>query len=234
MKLLTHLSYNIIKKSFDLSVCTIAFFTGGEKQVLKEQALAAMPHGTLGYEIFTCLTGNRVKLIKGFESHDLKHVVLDYKMTPLDEIRMQAFMLGNGNITFPCMAILLFGMLLLPSKWHLFLKDFRLGRRSVAISAWTIEHYAHKNLQHLRDMVFAPAKPETKAPLPQAAIISYLVLCAGIVGMLFCLPFLFSSSVADLVGAGFPLGGAILVAGGLISLSHVQQPGYRENCKPIH
>ena len=45
---------------------------------------------------------------------------------------------------------------------------------------------------------------------------------AGVFGMLFCLPFLFSSNVADLVGAGFPfVGGAILVVGGLLTLSNL-------------
>ena len=42
--------------------------------------------------------------------------------------------------------------------------------------------------------------------------------------MLFCLPFLFSSNVADLVGAGFPfVGGAILFVGGLLVLSNLSK-----------
>ncbi|NQX86802.1 MAG: hypothetical protein HRT67_13030 [Flavobacteriaceae bacterium] len=45
---------------------------------------------------------------------------------------------------------------------------------------------------------------------------------AGVFGMLFCLPFLFSSNIADLIGAGFPfVGGAILVVGGLLALSNL-------------
>lgn len=43
---------------------------------------------------------------------------------------------------------------------------------------------------------------------------------AGIGGMFFCLPFLFSSNMADLVGAGFPfIGGAIIASAGLLSLT---------------
>ncbi len=46
------------------------------------------------------------------------------------------------------------------------------------------------------------------------------VIIAGIGGMLFCLPFLFSSRIEDLVGAGFPfVGGAILAGSGLIALA---------------
>ncbi|WP_343744769.1 hypothetical protein [Chitinophaga sp.] len=40
--------------------------------------------------------------------------------------------------------------------------------------------------------------------------------------MIYCLPFLFSSSMKDLVGAGFPfVGGAIIASAGLIALSNL-------------
>ena len=49
---------------------------------------------------------------------------------------------------------------------------------------------------------------------------SYLLLVAGLFGMLFCFPFLWSSSLVVLVGAGLPfVAGAILVVGGLLSLT---------------
>ena len=49
-------------------------------------------------------------------------------------------------------------------------------------------------------------------------------ITAGIFGMFFCLPFLFSSNMADLVDAGFPfVSGAILIAGGLLTLSNLSR-----------
>lgn len=51
-------------------------------------------------------------------------------------------------------------------------------------------------------------------------LFSIVIMVAGIAGMLYCLPFLYSVRIEDLVGAGFPfLAGAIFVTGGLISLS---------------
>lgn len=45
-------------------------------------------------------------------------------------------------------------------------------------------------------------------------------IIAGIGGMLFCLPFLFSARIPDLIGAGFPfVGGAVLAGSGLIALA---------------
>ena len=49
--------------------------------------------------------------------------------------------------------------------------------------------------------------------------ISLATMGAGAFGMLFCYPFLWSSNMADLVGAGFPfVGGALLFGFGLVSL----------------
>ncbi|AFM04125.1 hypothetical protein Fleli_1719 [Bernardetia litoralis DSM 6794] len=33
---------------------------------------------------------------------------------------------------------------------------------------------------------------------------SFVIIAAGVFGMLFCLPYLWSANIADLVGAGFP------------------------------
>ena len=49
---------------------------------------------------------------------------------------------------------------------------------------------------------------------------AYPAIALGVFGMLFCLPFLFSARIEDLVGAGFPfVGGTIIASAGLISLS---------------
>ena len=51
-------------------------------------------------------------------------------------------------------------------------------------------------------------------------IISLLTMAAGLFGMTFCFPFLWSALLEDLVGAGFPfVGGAILFGCGLLSLT---------------
>jgi ubiquinone biosynthesis protein Coq4 len=93
-------------------------------------------------------------LVPKYESHDLKHVLLDFKMTPEDEIRMQAFMLGNGNITLPCIVILVFGAIFIPDRWRLLINDFKRGSQVRPISAWTIEEYADKSTEELREYVF--------------------------------------------------------------------------------
>lgn len=49
---------------------------------------------------------------------------------------------------------------------------------------------------------------------------AYTAIILGTFGMLFCLPFLFSAHLVDVVGAGFPfVGGAIIAGAGLITLA---------------
>ena len=108
----------------------------------------------MGKEIANCLKENNLNLVPNYESHDLKHSLLNFKMTPLDEIRMQAFMIGNGNWSIPSLAIFIFGAILLPNKWVLFKKDYKEGRNAIPIKEWSIEEFADKKIDKLREQVF--------------------------------------------------------------------------------
>lgn len=221
----------IIKKSFNFSVWTIEQVHDKNYYAEKLEKLSKYPIGTLGHDIAKCLQENKLGLVPNYESHDLKHVLLNFEMTPVDEIRMQAFMLGNGNYTLPCFAILTFGAILLPDEWSTFYKDFKCGQKSEPISNWTIENYAGFQTQTLRKQVME-TKTEKQKRLTMKTMTKYgafTSILVGILGMLFCLPSLFSSNIADLVGAGFPfVAGAILTIGGLFTLSNLtrQTPNY--------
>lgn len=233
MNILQKIARRIIKISFDFSVSTIERFYDMELYNQKVSELRNLESGMLGKEIADCLDIHKITLVPNYESHDLKHVLLNYKMTAEDEIRMQAFMLGNGNYTIPCFAILGFGAILLPDLWSTFYQDYKKGRKSIPISSWKIEDYAKSNIDELRLKL---NKPETENPQVMnlksvTKFGAFASIIAGIFGMLFCLPFLFSSNLADLVGAGFPfVSGAILTVGGLLTLSNLSQP---EISKPV-
>jgi len=213
----------IITLSFHLSVWIIERFSNIRKYQKKVDKLDELEEGTLGKDIAECLLKNKLRLVPGYESHDLKHVLLDYKMTPVDEIRMQAFMIGNGNISIPSLAIFLYGFLLLPNKWRTFYEDFKTGLASQPIKHWQIEQYSKYYTTDLRKRVIGTKdiKVIIQVKMKKLSLIaSCLSMVLGGFGMLYCLPFLFSPVLEDLVGAGFPfIGGAILFAAGLISFS---------------
>jgi Coenzyme Q (ubiquinone) biosynthesis protein Coq4 len=140
----------LIKKSFHGAVWLIEQFHDMEPSQRKVHEFALLPDGTLGKEVSNCLILNHLCLVPRYESHDLKHILLDFKMTPENEIRMQAFMLGNGNGTVPCLAILVYGLLLLPDQWRLLWSDFKRGQKCHPISDWTLEAFADQNVIELR------------------------------------------------------------------------------------
>ena len=50
--------------------------------------------------------------------------------------------------------------------------------------------------------------------------IAIITMAAGLLGMIFCYPFLWSARMEDLVGAGFPfVAGSILFGAGLLTLA---------------
>lgn len=193
MNILQKIARQIIKKSFNLSVWIIEQFHNKKYYAGQVEILRKFPIGTLGHDIANCLDNNKLGLIPKFESHDLKHVLLDFKMTPVDEIRMQAFMLGNGNHTIPCFAILTFGAILLPDEWSTLYKDFKNGQKFKPISSWTIEKYADFQTKTLREQIIETSN-ENQKTVTIRTITKYgtmSLIIAGEFGMIFFFLFLF-------------------------------------------
>lgn len=217
---MTRIPEAIIKASFHLSVWTIERFHNMRVYEDKLEQWRACKNGTLGKDVADCLDKHDLRIVPGYESHDLKHVLLDYKMTPVDEIRMQAFMIGNGNLSLPSLAIFLYGFILLPHKWIQLFQDLKLGLFSQPIKTWTMEQFAGKKTAELRKQVINTRQRELNITQKLSYAGACASIIAGLFGMIYCLPYLFSPILEDLVGAGFPfVGGAILFASGLISLS---------------
>ncbi|WP_421752843.1 hypothetical protein [Croceimicrobium sp.] len=225
MNIRRRLAESIIEKSFKTSVAFIAHVHNMQEYYDQAVQLRLMPDGSLGKEVAKCLDEHQLSLIPGYESHDLKHVLLNYPMSPEGEIRLQAFMIGNGNLSLPSLAILLYGALLLPSSWFTFYQDYQKGKECIAIASWRLEDFAERPLASLQSEIKNPNQLVMARDLNlKSRFAAYATILVGLFGMLACLPFLFSANLANLIGAGLPfVGGTILVAGGLISLSMLSQ-----------
>lgn len=151
MNVFQRFARRIIESAFESSVAAIASVNDMSRFHRKVDTLRGYPAGTLGKEIADILDSRGLTLVPGYESHDLKHALLGFDMTPEGEVRMQAFMIGNGNYSFPSFAIFAFGALLLPELWPTFRADFRNGRRARPISGWSIDRYAPESLVSLRE-----------------------------------------------------------------------------------
>jgi hypothetical protein len=116
----------------------------------KLEKLRTLEKGTVGREVAEMLDGKGYRLIPKFENHDLKHIVLDYEMTMQDEIKMQAYLVGNGNTTFPCLIFLSLG-LFYPRIWIDLRTEYRQGKNSNSIHFLTLDNCMDKSLSEIKN-----------------------------------------------------------------------------------
>ena len=113
------------------------------------EMLRGLELGTVGREIADVMDRHGFRLIPKFESHDLKHVILDYGMTRREEIRMQAYLLGNGNYTLPCVGFLSIG-LFYPSIWADLIMQYKRGSKAKSIFSLTLDECMYCDLNEVR------------------------------------------------------------------------------------
>ena len=75
----------------------------------------------------------------------MKHLLLGYGITKAqEEIKMQAYLFGNGNYSFSCILFLLSGILF-PSLWNKFYKEYRKGKKAPSILELSIDDCMEKD-----------------------------------------------------------------------------------------
>lgn len=122
----------------------------GKKSQVCETELEQMPAGSLGREVHSFIRKENLNLIKGYELHDIKHVLLGYRANFRDEVCMQYFELGNGNRSLPVFVVVFFGSLLLPEHFIRYIAAFRRGRQAESINNSDLELRLINNIQELR------------------------------------------------------------------------------------
>lgn len=92
--------------------------------------------GTLGKDLVNFLEIKKLSLLPHYARHDIKHILLDYDTTDEGEGCLQCFMLGNGHISFPVIATVLYGYITMPEYWSSFKKAFQRGKNCEPIADW--------------------------------------------------------------------------------------------------
>jgi len=100
-----------------------------ENQILLLQKQAPE---TIGSDLAEMLIENKLTVIPRFEDHDLKHLILGYGMTSMEEIRMQAYLFGNGNRSLFCILFLFSGSIF-PEEWKSFYTAYQKGKNGPSI-----------------------------------------------------------------------------------------------------
>jgi len=92
--------------------------------------------GTLGNDLINFLETNKLQLLPHYAKHDIKHILLQYETTDDGEVCLQCFMLGNGHLSFPVAATVLYGLVTMPEHWKKFRTAYKRGKNSSPIANW--------------------------------------------------------------------------------------------------
>ncbi len=131
----------------------------------KLQLLRSLPAHTVGNDLARMLDEKGLKLIPGFERHDLNHLILGYGMEPEEELCMQAYLVGNGYYKLHCCLFLSSG-LLLPCLWKTLFAHYQLGKRSESLSTLSLDECMTERTEFvIRKYRAAPVKE----PRPEQA-----------------------------------------------------------------
>lgn len=128
-KLLVLLTHN-------MALPLLRFIRKPQKFPFTQMELKGFPPDSLGFDLINFLEHKNLKLLPHYAKHDIKHILLEYDTTGEGEVCLQCFMLGNGHISFPVAATVLYGFVTMPEYWGSFRKAFMRGRKSIAIKNW--------------------------------------------------------------------------------------------------
>ena len=100
------------------------------------EELKKFPDDTLGKDLIIFLETKKLDLLPYYARHDIKHILLNYDTTDEGEGSLQCFMLGNGHISFPVIATVVYAFVTMPEYWPGFKKAYARGKRCNPISDW--------------------------------------------------------------------------------------------------
>lgn len=92
--------------------------------------LLDFPEGTLGKDLAVYLQKKNFKLLRNYERHDCKHIILGYEMDELGEACMQFYFLGNRHYSAPVILTVIICFALMPEHWSRFFSEYRKGKKA--------------------------------------------------------------------------------------------------------
>ncbi|MCB0775863.1 MAG: hypothetical protein KDB99_06015 [Chitinophagaceae bacterium] len=116
--------------------------------------LETLPEGSLGNDLYHFLNKRNFPLLKHYARHDLKHVLLEYDTSDEGEVCLQSFMLGNGRVSFPVLATVLYGFFTMPEHWKKMKLAYKKGKRSTSFHHWKWNNIMEENTNSLRNVIF--------------------------------------------------------------------------------
>jgi hypothetical protein len=101
-----------------------------------KQQLMEFEKGSMGNDLVNFIEEKQLELLPYYARHDIKHILLGYDTTDEGEGCLQFFMLGNGHISFPVLATVVYCFVTMPEYWSKFKMAYQRGKRAPCITQW--------------------------------------------------------------------------------------------------
>jgi len=130
------------------------FKTKTEAWKIDRTRLMQFPAQSLGRELGAFLVNQDLKLIPKMEDHDVLHVLLNYKTTVVDEVRMQFFLLGNRKRSLYALCTAILSIIVVPEHLRTFIREFQIGQKCLTISKWDFRYLLNEPIDLLRNQIY--------------------------------------------------------------------------------
>lgn len=130
------------------------FKSSKQAWIIKQADLIHYPSNSLGFQLHLFLHALQLQLMPKFERHDVYHILTDYSMHPIDEIRMQFFLWGNGKRSLFQLAIIIAGSILLPEYFTSYIQAYRRGKNAYRFYNWDFQHLLKEDLTATKKLIF--------------------------------------------------------------------------------
>ena len=121
---------------------------------LKKNDLLQFPEKTLGNELGLFLQREELEIIEKIESHDVFHLLLEYKTKVIEESAMTFFLIGNGKVSIYTIGSAVFSGIFYPEKWKYFYQHYKRGRDALPFTHWDFKALLNHNLEELKNIIF--------------------------------------------------------------------------------
>jgi hypothetical protein len=124
--------------------------------------LHGLPENSFGHDLYLFMRKNNFSIIPYFETHDAKHVLLDYGVTGKDEACMQFFYLGNKHYSAASIVTAFVSLVIMPEGITHFLRAYRRGKNARPVGKLELGNFLRCETKKLQELFEIPSNSMMK------------------------------------------------------------------------
>ncbi len=118
---------------------------------LQIDELIEMPNGSFGQKLGLHMRHHKLDFIRGFEEHDMKHLLFNYPVTVAGEMRLSAFEFGTGNRSFMTLGVFIPALIIAPELWPQLKLEYLSGKQNKQTKSVHLKSQLHMPFEAVRE-----------------------------------------------------------------------------------